>query len=72
MTVTSPTSVQDAGLRELRDVARLMRAHRDDERVQLLAAMDKAKERLVDPHAVLGVFAEEDIDVFDLRAVLDG
>ena len=72
MTVTTPTTVQDAGLQELRDVARLMLANRADERTQLVAAMGKAKTRLVDPNVITGIFSEEGVPLCDLLAALDG
>ena len=72
MTVTTPATVQDAGLQELRDVARLMLANRAEERAGLVAAMAKAKERLVDPHVIAGVFSEEGVGMCELLTVLDG
>ena len=71
MTVTTPTSLQDAGLQELRDVARMMIANRKAEHEALLAAMGKAKERLVDPHEVADIFTEEGVDFCSLLAVLE-
>ncbi len=70
MTVTTPTSFQDAGLQELGDVARMMLANREAEREAFRAAMKKAKERLVDPHEVADIFTAEGVDLCSLMAVL--
>lgn len=69
--MTTPATVQDAGLQELRDAARLMLANRQAERIVVPAAIAKAKARLVDPNVITGIFSEEGVDFCTLLAALE-